>query len=76
MTTTAVEDDFLLSDYDLATYLEKILVTKESGSGRGGLFQKAVAQIPKPETMLNYYQFVSESSCSITFRPSSLFQSR
>jgi hypothetical protein len=76
MTTTAVEDDFLLSDYDLATYLEKILVTKESGSGRGGLFQKAAAQIPKPETVFNYYQFVSESSCSITFRPSSLFQSR
>jgi hypothetical protein len=49
---------------------------KESGSGREGLFQKAAAQIPKPEKALNYYQFASEISCSITLRPSSLFHSR
>jgi hypothetical protein len=54
----------------------KILVMKESGSGREGLFQKAAAQIPKPEKALNYYQFASEISCSITLRPSSLFHSR
>ena len=57
MTTTAIKDDFLQSDYDLATYLKKILITKESGSGRGNLFYKAVEQIPRPETELNYYQF-------------------
>ena len=76
MTTTVIEDDFLLSEYDLAVYLKKILVTKESGSGRGNLLQNAAAQILKQETVLNYYQFASEISCSITFRPSSLFHSR
>jgi hypothetical protein len=62
--------------YDLATYLKKTLAPTESGSVRGGLFQKAATHIPKPEAGLNYYQFVSESSCSITFRPSSLCHSR
>ena len=58
MTTTAIEDDFLPSDYDLATYLEEKMSHESVRIRPWGPLTESRSTNSKTKTVLNYYQFV------------------